>query len=111
MIIKSVAISFVALLGILIPLERAMAGGLVKVAGSVEAVDVSARPQTFVIKTTTAGRKELIVGCRLDDKTVVRAGRHAGKLENFRAGDRAQLIYLRVDDGLVCRKISKKRKE
>lgn len=84
-----------------------MAGKSAKVSGKVEAVDSSARPQTFVIKTSEAKGKDLIVGCRLDENTVIKRGRKKGKLEDFKPGERVDLTYERVEDGLICQKIEK----
>jgi|SRR5579863_2957285 len=102
--VKAFPLVLVVLLGILSPLEVIAS----QVTGTVEAVDTSARPPTFVLKTTIAGGKDLIVGCRLDDQTLISVRGRAAKLEQFRAGSRAHLIYLRAEDGLVCRNISKK---
>lgn len=86
----------------------AIADHQARVIGTVQAIDAAARPQTIVIKTTTAGGKILIVGCRLDQKTQIRVGRQAAALEEIQPGDRVEMFYQRVEDGLVAQKIEKR---
>ena len=85
-----------------------MAGNSAKILGKVEAIDSTDLPQTFVVKTNEAKGKELIVGCRLDQNTIIKRGRKKGKLEDFKSGERVSLTYERVEDGLVCQTIEKK---
>ena len=68
---------------ILMPLGYALAESPVKISGKVEAIDPSANPKTLVMKSPGPGGKELTVGCRLDDKTVIRARGSAATLEDF----------------------------
>jgi len=93
---------------LLVSWNQVMAESPVKISGKVEAVDTSASPQTLVVKSTGAKGRELTVGCRIEDKTIIKAGGHSAKLTNLRAGDRVQLTYLRVEDGLICLRIEKK---
>ena len=108
MIVRLTAILSIALLSCFVLWDSATATVIRKVAGEVEAVDASASPQTLVVKSKTFDGKELIVGCRLDDKTQIEVSRRPAMLTDLQAGDRVVLVYLRVDDGLICRKIEKK---
>jgi|GEM_PF-3395937 len=102
---KVIAVLFIAMSGVLIGWNTGMARGLIEVSGIIEAVDASARPQTIVVTATTVGRRKLVVGCRVDDKTVIRASHRSEALAGLHAGDRVRLTYLRAEDGLVCRKV------
>jgi hypothetical protein len=108
MIVRLTAILSIVLLSCLVLWNPATAAVIRKVAGEVEAVDAAASPQTLVVKSTTFDGKELVVGCRLDDKTVVEVARRPAALTDIQSGDRVVLVYLRVEDGLICRKIEKK---
>jgi hypothetical protein len=108
MIVRLTAIFSIMMFSCFVLWNSATAAMIRKVAGEVEAVDASASPQTLVVKTTTFDGKELIVGCRLDNKTMIEVSRRPAVLTDVHAGDRVVLVYLRVDDGLVCRRIEKK---
>lgn len=106
--IKSRLVLLIMLLSALMPWSHAMADMPVKIDGKVEAVDTSASPRTLVMKSAGPKGRELTVGCRLEDKTIIKAGNRDVKLNDLRMGDRVQLTYLRVEDGLICQKIEKK---
>ncbi|HZR47304.1 MAG TPA: hypothetical protein VFA47_11405 [Candidatus Manganitrophaceae bacterium] len=99
---------FLLVLGFLPMAAPAVAESQRRVVGRVEAVEPGAVPQTIVIKTTLPGGKTWIVGCRLDQKTKIQIGKQTATLEEIRPGDLVQLIYRRVEDGLVAEKIEKK---
>ena len=96
--VKSNVVFLIILFSTLMPWCHATAGGPVKV----EAVNTSATPKILVVKTTGAKGRELTVGCRIENKTIIKVGKHPAKLKNFRSGNRVQLTYLRVMDSSRC---------
>jgi len=108
--ITSIAIVLVALLSILALWDRAFAGGPVLITGTVTATNTTTPPEILVVKTVIAKGKDLIVGCRLDEKTVIKVGHRPAKLDDLQVGDRVNLTYSRVEDGLVCHTIVKRAK-
>ncbi|HUJ79866.1 MAG TPA: hypothetical protein VLY45_06085 [Nitrospiria bacterium] len=105
--ITSIVVLAAALLGALVLQDSAIAGVTRTVVGTVTAVNTMDRPEVLVVKTPTAKGKDLTVGCRLDEKTVVMVGHRSAQLGDLQVGDRVHLTYSRVEDGLVCRTIVK----
>jgi len=93
---------------ILFPWTESLAAKYLKVAGKVEAVDTDAHPQTIVVETAGPKQRKVSVGCRVENSTDFRIGRHHARLNDFHSGDRVSLAYERVEDGLICQKIGKK---
>lgn len=75
------------------------------VRGTVVATDTSASPQTIVVKVPLPNKDVLIVGADVpSDARITRRGRTA-KLENLKAGDKAELSYVKSEEGLTARSI------
>jgi hypothetical protein len=77
-----------------------------RVSGKVVATDADATPNTIVVKVKT-GKKDLIVGAAVTDKTVIRKRGGAAGLKDIRPGESVELSYTR-DGSVVATSITAK---
>lgn len=75
------------------------------VRGEVVAVNLTASPQVIVVKATTSGKEDMIVGATVVADTKVMRGTQAIGLEALKPGETVSLTYSRQKDGLVARSI------
>jgi hypothetical protein len=87
-------------------LVNASAGTAEKmVRGIVIATNLTADPQTIVVKVQLPNKEELIVGVRVPTNTRITRGTHAARLADVKAGESAEVTYLKGSDGLIARAI------
>lgn len=87
-------------------LVNASAGTAEKmVRGIVIATNLTADPQTIVVKVLLPNKEELIVGARVPTNTRITRGTHAARLADVKAGESAEVTYLKGSDGLIARAI------
>jgi hypothetical protein len=85
---------------------NALAGTAEKmVRGTVIATNLTADPQTIVVKVLLPNKEELIVGARVPTNTRITRGTHAARLADVKAGEPAEVTYLKGSDGLIARAI------
>lgn len=75
------------------------------VRGTVTATNTTADPQTIVVKVMLPNKEELIVGARVPADTKITRGTIAAKLSDIKAGEAAEITYLKSPDGLIARSI------
>jgi len=75
------------------------------VRGEVIAVTVNESPQIIVMKTITAGKKEMIVGATVDSGAAVTRGKTRVTLADIKVGETVELKYTKNPDGLVAKSI------
>jgi len=75
------------------------------VRGTVVATNPAVTPQTIVVKVMLPNREELIVGARVPTDTTITRGAKATKLADLKAGEAAEMTYLKSPDGLIARSI------
>jgi len=75
------------------------------VRGTVVATNVDVDPQTIVVKVPLPNKEELIVGARVPPDTRITRGKQAAQLAEVKAGEKAELMYLKTPDGLITRSI------
>jgi hypothetical protein len=75
------------------------------VQGTVTATNTSVDPQTIVVKVILPNKEELIVGARVPTDTKITRGTKATKLADLKAGEAAELTYLKSQDGLIAQSI------
>jgi hypothetical protein len=75
------------------------------VRGTVVATNVGVDPSTIVVRVLLPNKEELIVGARVPSDTRITRGKQAVRLSEVKAGEKAELMYLKVPDGLIARSI------
>jgi len=75
------------------------------VRGTVLATNLTADPQTIVVKVLLPNNAELIVGARVPTNAKITRGTHAARLADVKVGESAELTYLKASDGLIARAI------
>ena len=75
------------------------------VRGVVVAVNVKDSPPVIVLKAMTPNNEELIVGARVDSRTVITRGKDRVTLGAIKVGEQAAMTYLKSPDGLLARSI------
>lgn len=75
------------------------------VKGEVVAVTLDATPPVIVLKTQIAGKTDMIVGARLDAKTVVTRHHRPVTLADIETGETVSLVYRKSPDGLIAQSI------
>jgi hypothetical protein len=75
------------------------------VRGTVVATNIDVDPQTIVVKVLLPKKEELIVGARVPSDTRITRGKQAVRLSEVKAGEKAELVYLKAPDGLIARSI------
>jgi hypothetical protein len=75
------------------------------VRGTVIAINLTTEPQTIVVKVLLPNKEELIVGARVSANTRITRGKHAARLADVKAGESAEVTYLKESDGLIARAI------
>jgi hypothetical protein len=73
--------------------------------GTVVAANIDDVPQTIVIKVILPNRDDLIVGARVPTGTRITRGSRPARLADIKAGESADLTYLKTSDGLIARSI------
>ncbi|MDR4478182.1 MAG: hypothetical protein R3B37_00325 [Nitrospira sp.] len=107
--IHTCMLTLILLSGIVIattPLPGHAAGAMERtVRGNVVATNLSADPQTIVVKVMLANKDELIVGARVPTDTRITRGTKAARLADIKVGESAEVTYLKKSDGLIARSI------
>lgn len=75
------------------------------VRGTVVATNIDVDPHTIVVKVLLPKKEELIVGARVPPETRIMRGKQAVRLSEVKAGEKAELMYLKMPDGLIARSI------
>jgi hypothetical protein len=75
------------------------------VRGIVVATNIDIDPQTIVVKVLLPKKEELIVGARVPSDTRITRGKQVVRLSEVKAGEKAELMYLKAPDGLIARSI------
>jgi hypothetical protein len=75
------------------------------VRGTVVAANVDVDPQTIVVNVPLPNKEELIVGARVPPDTKITRGKQAARLSEVKAGEKVEMMYLKVPDGLIARSI------
>lgn len=75
------------------------------VRGTVMAANPAVDPQTIVVKVILPNKEELIVGARVPTDTKITRGTKPASLVDLKAGEAAEMTYLKSPDGLVARSI------
>ncbi len=75
------------------------------VRGTVVATNVGVDPSTIVVRVLLPNKDELIVGARVPSDTRITRGKQAVRLSEVKAGEKAELMYLKAPDGLIARSI------
>jgi hypothetical protein len=97
------AIGFVALTT---PLATVAAETIQRtVRGTVMATNTAVDPQTIVVKVVLPNKEALIVGARVPTDPKIARGKRATRLADLKAGEAAELTYLKAPDGLIARSI------
>jgi len=98
-----VAMGLVTLTPLLVPASTEAIKRTVR--GTVVATNPAVTPQTIVVKVMLPNREELIVGARVPTDTTITRGTKATKLADLKAGEAAEMTYLKSPDGLIARSI------
>ena len=99
-------ISAMGLVPLTLPLATAAAETIQRtVRGTVMAANPAVDPQTIVVKVILPNKEELIVGARVPTDTKITRGTRATKLADLKAGEAAELTYLKSPDGLIAQSI------
>ena len=75
------------------------------VRGTVMATNTAVVPQTIVVKVLLPNKEELIVGARVSTDTKITRDRQATRLADLKAGEPAEITYLKSPDGLIAQSI------
>ncbi|HUI68995.1 MAG TPA: hypothetical protein VL354_00655 [Spirochaetia bacterium] len=75
------------------------------VRGMVIATNLTANPQTIVVKVPLANKDALIVGARVPADARITRGTHPARLADVKPGESAEVTYLKGSDGLIARTI------
>lgn len=75
------------------------------VRGTVVATNVEANPQIIVVKVVLPSKEEMIVGARVSADTKITKGKQAAQLADLKAGQTAEVTYLKTADGLLAQSI------
>lgn len=75
------------------------------VRGTVVATNVEANPQIIVVKVLLPSKEEMIVGARVSADTKITKGKQAAQLADLKAGQTAEVTYLKTSDGLLAQSI------
>jgi hypothetical protein len=75
------------------------------VRGHILATNLSADPQTIVLNVLLPNKEELIVGARVPTDTRITRGTRVARLADLKAGESAEVTYLKGPDGLIARSI------
>jgi hypothetical protein len=75
------------------------------VRGTVMTTNTEVDPQTIVVKVLLPNKEELIVGARVPTDAKITRGTRATKLADLKAGETAEMTYLKSPDGLIVRSI------
>jgi len=69
------------------------------------ATNTAVAPQTIVVKVLLPNKEELTVGARVPTDTQITRGTRATQLADLKAGEAAEITYLKSPDGLIARSI------
>ncbi|MCP9449592.1 MAG: hypothetical protein NNA21_05965 [Nitrospira sp.] len=75
------------------------------VRGTVVATNVEAKPQIIVVKVLLPSKEEMIVGARVSADTKITKGKQAAQLADLKAGQTAEITYLKTSEGLLAQSI------
>ncbi|MCP9453527.1 MAG: hypothetical protein NNA23_12685 [Nitrospira sp.] len=75
------------------------------VRGTVVATNVEANPQIIVVKVVLPNKEEMIVGARVSADTKITKGKQAAQLADLKAGQMAEVTYLKTSEGLLAQSI------
>ncbi|MCS6291470.1 MAG: hypothetical protein H8J66_00225 [Nitrospira sp.] len=75
------------------------------VRGTVIATNTAVDPQTIVMNVILPNKETLIVGARVPADTRITRGSRATRLADLKAGEAAELTYLKSPDGLIARSL------
>lgn len=75
------------------------------VRGTVVATNVEANPQIIVVKVVLPDKEEMIVGARVSADTKITKGKQAAQLADLKAGQTAEITYLKTPEGLLAQSI------
>jgi len=75
------------------------------VRGTVMATNTAVVPQTIVVKVLLPNKEELIVGARVPTDTKITRDTQATRLADLKAGETAEITYLKSPDGLIAQSI------
>lgn len=75
------------------------------VRGTVVATNVEANPQIIVVKVLLPSKEEMIVGARVSADTKITKGKQAAQLADLKAGQTAEVTYLKTAEGLLAQSI------
>jgi hypothetical protein len=98
--------SVIGLVALTTPLTTVAAETIQRtVQGTVVATNTAADPQTIVVKVILPNKEELIVGARVPIDTKITRGSRTTQLADIKAGESANLTYLKTSDGLIARAV------
>ena len=69
------------------------------------ATNTAVVPQTIVVKVLLPNKEELIVGARVPTDTKITRDTQATRLADLKAGEPAEITYLKSPDGLIAQSI------
>jgi len=69
------------------------------------ATNTEVDPHTIVVKVLLSNKEELIVGARVPTDTKITRSTKAATLADLKAGEAAEITYLKSPDGLTARSI------
>lgn len=75
------------------------------VRGTVVAINVEANPQVIVVKVLLPTKEEMIVGARVSADTKITKGKQVAQLADLKAGQTAEITYLKTAEGLSAQSI------
>ena len=75
------------------------------VRGTVTATNLTVNPQTIVIQVTQSNKEELTVGARVPTNARITRGTRTVRLDELRVGEKAEVTYMKLPDGLVAQSI------
>lgn len=78
---------------------------VLRVQGTVVAVNVTDQPNVIVVKRPIGQDDELIVGAALNVHTVVKRGQKRVDLKDLKAGEPVTMTYVKSRDGLLAQTI------
>lgn len=105
--IPGIALIAAVITVLLLPLEpgQAAENRVLRVQGTVVAVNVADQPNVIVVKRPLGRDDELVVGAVLDAHTVVKRGHKRVGLDDLKAGEAVTMTYVKGRDGLLARTI------
>lgn len=96
----------IGLLSALVPCTDLFAETIERtVKGKVVATNVTADPNTIVIRVSLPNKEELIVGARVPPDTHITRGTQAVSLADVKVGESAKVTYVKSSDGLATKAI------